>query len=219
MENILHLIDKNQKIMHLDFTSCGLNEDQVRRLASQVRKSGSLQGMHLCMNPGLNEEVIEEVRQKIKAKPREEKTKMPMYSNKQSTTRYNQQDIMDSQILSQLVSTKANHNLSNKLNMVQLEGKKQRRFIIQRKLGQKVRIPDSAQWHILDDETEEQCWICDQHILTVFLWMKPIAERQQSNFTEEELEYYRESQPQKQTRIIKSEVPLISGSFSNWKGK
>ena len=49
--------------------------------------------------------------------------------------------------------------------------------------------------------------------------MKPIAERQQSNFTEEELEYYRESQPQKQTRIIKSEVPLISGSFSNWKGK
>jgi hypothetical protein len=62
--------------------------------------------------------------------------------------------------------------------MVQLDNTRQKKFILQRKLGQKTRITNSGQWQILDDDCgDEQCWISDQHILTIFLWHKQIAEQ------------------------------------------
>lgn len=58
LDNIKHLIDSNPKMMHIDFTSCGLNEEEVYELGISIRLSGSMQAFHLCMNPGVNEKVI-----------------------------------------------------------------------------------------------------------------------------------------------------------------
>jgi hypothetical protein len=45
-------------MMHIDFTSCGLKAEEVYELAIALRLTGSMQAFHLCMNPGVNEQVI-----------------------------------------------------------------------------------------------------------------------------------------------------------------
>lgn len=48
------------------------------------------------------------------------------------------------------------------------------RLIIQRNIGFKDIIPGSGQWAVLTDKKEE-CWICNQSVMTIFLWKPRIG--------------------------------------------
>ena len=50
-----------------------------------------------------------------------------------------------------------------------------RRLVLHRKLGHRFSVPGAGQWRILTDETDEQCWICDRQILTIFVWNEQAA--------------------------------------------
>lgn len=112
-----------------------------------------------------------------------------------------------------------NHNLSKKLPVVSLEARNQGKLILQRKIGYRYRMPGSGRWQILDDFSgkDEGCWMCDNHILTVFLFTREVAEKQQHGFDREEIQYYEVSAAAKAARLIRSEGPVISGPFTNWK--
>lgn len=83
-----------------------------------------------------------------------------------------------------------NHNLSKKLPVVSLEARNQGKLILQRKIGYRYRMPGSGRWQILDDFSgkDEGCWMCDNHILTVFLFTREVAEKQQHGFDREEIQ-------------------------------
>ena len=116
--------------MHLDFTGCFLTADQIRKLSSACKYTGSLQCFHLCMNPGLSEELTEEIRQLIKAGPLEPRTRLPPYLPKSGPKTLRQQDIIESLQLTQLVQVKMNPNLSKKLPVLSLEAQNQGKLIL-----------------------------------------------------------------------------------------
>lgn len=94
LENIITFIKKNRVLQHIDFTACGLFSEELKQIGSALCRSGSLQAIHLCMNPGLDESVIEYLSTRIKARPFEERPKMPIYREKNS--KIAEQDILDS---------------------------------------------------------------------------------------------------------------------------
>jgi hypothetical protein len=67
------------------------------------------------------------------------------------------------------------------------------KLILTRKLGLKVQLPGSGQWEIMTRDFDV-CWICEQHVLAVFIWSEEIGEREQvvdfiyEEFFEEEIE-------------------------------
>ena len=54
MDNLVYFMKKNTALQHLDFTSCGLLRPQLEQIAGAVVKCGSLVGLHLCLNPGVD---------------------------------------------------------------------------------------------------------------------------------------------------------------------
>ena len=96
LDLIFSFIKKNVKLMHLDFTGCFLTADQIRKLATACKYTGSLQCFHLCMNPGLSEELTAEIRQLIKAGPHEPRTRLPPYVSKSGRKTLKQKDIIES---------------------------------------------------------------------------------------------------------------------------
>ena len=65
------------------------------------------------------------------------------------------------------------NQLATKVNldtMIKLHYLKEKKMIIKRKLGHRVRIPGVGQWQILTNETDDECWVCDRHIISVVIW-------------------------------------------------
>ena len=50
-----------------------------------------------------------------------------------------------------------------------------RKLIIQRNLGFKRLIPGAGQWHVCTDQKAE-CWVCNQSVLTLFLWKPRVGQ-------------------------------------------
>lgn len=72
-----------------------------------------------------------------------------------------------------------------------------------------------------DCADSEQCWICDQHVLSIFLWVEECAIDEQHDYTESQINHYRDSKVNKESERLtrESEQPVISGPFTNWKPK
>lgn len=71
LDNITKFIRKNTKLQHLNLTSCGLTSADLKQICDSVHKSGSILSLHLDLNPGVDEEVIEYFREKLRCKPHE----------------------------------------------------------------------------------------------------------------------------------------------------
>ena len=67
--NIKHFIKYNSSLQHLDFSYCGLTNPQLKFICKQLKKSGCLQGVHLCLNPGLDSDFVEWCCDKFKSQP------------------------------------------------------------------------------------------------------------------------------------------------------
>jgi len=50
----VYFIKRSKYIQHLDFTGCNLFEKELKEIVKACKKSGSVQAVHLCLNPGLN---------------------------------------------------------------------------------------------------------------------------------------------------------------------
>lgn len=61
-DNIFTLLRENKKLIHLDLTATNLSEAAIRHILPAIRKSKSLQGIHLSGNPGVTDEVKDEAR-------------------------------------------------------------------------------------------------------------------------------------------------------------
>lgn len=57
-------------------TSCGMLQEEIKAVGGAIMRSGSICGLHLCLNPGLSEEVVEFLRVRCHCKPHEEKVKL-----------------------------------------------------------------------------------------------------------------------------------------------
>ena len=64
-----------------------------------------------------------------------------------------------------------------------------KKMIIVRHLGEKHIKKGSEQWQVLTDKKDE-CWRCNHHILTIFLWTPRIGAIT-SEKEPEKIEYYR----------------------------
>lgn len=73
-----------------------------------------------------------------------------------------------------MVCTKPTFETNLKLKGLKLQENHMQSLIIQRKLGFKLTIPGSATWQIIGEEDE--CWICNRHVLTLLFWTPKIGE-------------------------------------------
>jgi hypothetical protein len=55
VENLSKFIRRNRQLIHLNLESTGLTYEMIKFLLRAVNRSKSLQAIHLCGNPGINE--------------------------------------------------------------------------------------------------------------------------------------------------------------------
>ena len=78
----------------------------------------------------------------------------------------------------------------NEQNRIDIDTEK-KTLVIQRHLGFKELLPLSAKWKVCANEYSE-CWYCNFHILTLFVWVPRIS--QMSDIKDSEVrEYYQEA--------------------------
>lgn len=82
-------------------------------------------------------------------------------------------------------------------------------------------MPGSAQWKLysnIDDldysdlshGSQNDCWVCDQHIYSLIFWNELIGKQ-------EELPFDVSDQLEKLNDFSKFQGPVIMGQFNNWK--
>lgn len=49
------LIRRNKSLIHVNLEACGLTYEIIKQLLGAIKRSRSLQAIHLCGNPGLSE--------------------------------------------------------------------------------------------------------------------------------------------------------------------
>ena len=67
MNCFMDFIKYNPYLIHLDLTNTGLYEPALRYIAKMLTRSGSLQSIHLCNNPGLSKNIVDWMRKRISA--------------------------------------------------------------------------------------------------------------------------------------------------------
>jgi hypothetical protein len=113
MDNLVYFMKKNTALQHLDLTSCGLLRPQLEHIAGAVVKCGSLVGLHLCLNPGVDQDCIDFFQKRVKCMPLTEQRKVAPYKEHSQKLRPN--DFVDQQVLSHCTSTKRNYETQLRL--------------------------------------------------------------------------------------------------------
>ena len=54
MSNLRSFIVRNKSLMHLNLTNTGLNFEMLKKIMQAIKRSRSLEAVHLCNNPGLH---------------------------------------------------------------------------------------------------------------------------------------------------------------------
>lgn len=67
--NLIHFIKRNKNLIHVDMTQCELDEDVVLKIGASLRKAAAIRAIHLCDNPGVNDEVVGQLITRIHAMP------------------------------------------------------------------------------------------------------------------------------------------------------
>ena len=112
------------------------------------------------------------------------------------------------------------NEISTYLGDIDMEGSfLSSKLIISRHLGMKHVMPGMAQWSVTTDKKSE-CWRCNQHILTIFLWTPRIGALTCDKDTEKTSYYKRTINLRRNTDkslpMNDSLTPLMAGSFNNW---
>ena len=68
VENIVHFIKNNIHLLHVDFTDCFLKKEELKKIGSALRRSGSIVSIHFCLNPGLDADLVNYFRESLKCK-------------------------------------------------------------------------------------------------------------------------------------------------------
>ena len=97
-DNLFTLLRENKKLIHLDLTATNLSEAAIRHILPAIRKSKSLQGIHLSGNPGVTEDIKNEARQILKTVPNEVKPiiNLANYFSDETKVRYHEQWLRES---------------------------------------------------------------------------------------------------------------------------
>jgi len=93
-------------------------------------------------------------------------------------------------------------------------------LVFSRNLGMKHIMPGLAQWQVLDEKRSE-CWRCDQHMLTIFLWTPRIGLMTSSQIADQIL-YYKEQMDLRRDTDVDlhtnvSNTPMIASDFTDWR--
>ena len=113
------------------------------------------------------------------------------------------------------------NEISTYLGEIDMEGSfLSNRLIISRHLGTRHVMPALARWAVKTDKKSD-CWRCNQHILTIFLWTPRIGALTGEK-NEEKIRYYKKQiesfrDTDKSLPTNDSETPLICGSFNDWR--
>ena len=96
--NIFTLLRENKKLIHLDLTATNLSEAAIIHILPAIRKSKSLQGIHLSGNPGVTETVKNEARTILKTIKNEVKRSINLASlfSEETKERYHEQWLRES---------------------------------------------------------------------------------------------------------------------------
>ena len=55
------MINKSEKLLHLDLTDCGLRDNVLLNISKAFKKSLSLLSVHLGGNPGVKDHVVRKI--------------------------------------------------------------------------------------------------------------------------------------------------------------
>jgi hypothetical protein len=75
-DSMCHFIKRNRYLTHLNLTATNINAVCLLKIGKALRRSCSLQSIHLCENPGINEETITQIRDVIHGKDQDEPIKI-----------------------------------------------------------------------------------------------------------------------------------------------
>ena len=67
MEGLKNFMKYNVRLVHLDLQTTGLPTQIIYSIGHYLTRATGLQAIHLCGNDGINDEVIEWIRNRIKA--------------------------------------------------------------------------------------------------------------------------------------------------------
>ena len=68
--NICKFIKYNPKLIHFDISKTGLSKDQIREIGPALRRAKSLLALHASGNPGVTQDVTEELFQRVHCQPK-----------------------------------------------------------------------------------------------------------------------------------------------------
>ena len=185
MESLKQFVKYNPLLIHLDLQTTGLPAQILRMIGYILTRATSLQAIHLCGNPGIDDEMIKWMRKRIKAKqhtepcsiqPLPKSYKIKGQQVKQAPPKQNSavmslfglgkkpepEPVDPNKEWKELrAGLKLQSIISSKRmnEVIHASTFEKKRCIITRHIGQKQIIPGAGQWKIITDQREE-CWFC-----------------------------------------------------------
>ena len=167
-EYLDHFLRVNRKLVHIDLTATNLSETAMLQILPAIRKSKSIQAVHLSGNPGVTEHFKAEASTLLKTKP------------KGSGNRLNLQDLLDESTYKALEKVFLRESVKikqiNSGKRIVQNGATDDKFIdpvtkliLMRYLYHRDEIPGSGQWQMMTAK-HEHCWLCDKEMKGFIFW-------------------------------------------------
>lgn len=130
------------------------------------------------------------------------------------------QNIREGLKLRSVINSKRMNEVSTCVGDIDMEGSfLSRKLFINRHLGMKHVMPKSGQWVVHSDKKDE-CWRCNQHILSLFLWTPRIGalscdkDDEKTKYYKHEMDKTRDMDPDLPSNMTC--VPHVASTFNEW---
>ena len=170
VQYIIDLLKYNKKLIHADFSHCGITEFMFGKLQEVWRKFLSLSSIHLCGNPFIDKiEDINTVVKNIRAKPI-----LPAPVHFEALHEVTKPaDSREMLLLGDIQS-----KLEVQDFKFQVDDMFFKQFVVQRKIGLKKELPLAGQWEILRNKDsghpDKKCFYCNKHQYCLIFWSESI---------------------------------------------
>ena len=112
-------------------------------------------------------------------------------------------------------------NQSKRMHKAQIGGRTVKHagasLVMTRHMGLDHLIPEASKWKLLLNDQDE-CWLCEQHIITLYIWTPRIGLFQMIK-NESEVNYYQEKLKEINGPMQRHSVPHFASAASNWEYK
>ena len=172
---LIDFLKCDTKLIHLDLSSTNLNENIIMALLPAIKKSKSLQAVHLSGNQGVNERTLNEARRVLKTDPNEAKRSLNLvnFFDQETKERYHSQWLRESVKIKHISAGKSLvQNGATDDKFIDFGSK----MILMRKLSHKDEIPGSGRWQLLTRK-QDNCWICEREMKGYIFWMHDTASK------------------------------------------